>query len=45
MLEVVTANMSLSKQQFAGKLAKKNLDFAKTNLTFGCRNHAEISKI
>ena len=46
--------MALSKQQFAGKLAKKNisldkkvksLDFAQENPTLGCRELAEIFKI
>ena len=46
--------MALSKQQLAGKLAKKNLflnekvkflDFAKGTPTLGCRKLAEIFKI
>ena len=46
--------MALSKQQLAGKLAKKILsldekvkffDFAKANVTLGCRKTAEIFKI
>ena len=54
MCQVATANMSLSKQQFVGKLAKKTslldkkfkfLDFAKANSTFGCRKLAELFEI
>ena len=49
MLSVAIANMSLSKQQLAGNIAKKTfsldekvkfLDFAKANPTFGCRKLA-----
>ena len=54
MLEVATSNLSLPKQQFTGKLAKKTLyhdekakffDFARVNPVFGCRKLAEIFKI
>ena len=53
-LEVATENMSLSKQQLAGKLAKKTLsldekvkflEFAKAYPTFGCRKLSETFKI
>ena len=53
-LEVAPANISLSKQQLAGKLASKSLslvekvkflDFAKANSKFGCRKLAVIFKI
>ena len=52
--QAAPANISLSKQQLAGKLANKSLsldekviflDFAKRNPTFGCRKLAEIFKI